>query len=981
MDDEAVDAHPYVHGAGDVIEHLPDASPNAPAVDDDAEFWGEATGEHRPRRRRTVRSRLGDAWTNFLEMPVEGYLTLFIVAFCAGFTFWVLKPYLIFTDTTPAGGDMGAHVWAPAYLRDHLLPQGRLTGWTPDWYAGFPAFQFYMVVPSLVIALLSYVLPYGVAFKLVAVSGCVSMPISAYAFGRLARLPFPAPAILSCGVTLFLFDRSFSIYGGNIASTLAGEFAFSISLSLGLLFLGVLARGLETGRHRGWAALLFALTILCHLLPAIFVGVGAVVMLLLRPGRGQLKYMLTFVPVGLGLTAWWLLPFYGRHGYMNNMGWEKITRYVNYLWNRDKLDAQLSNVPDLRYVIAVAAVGLLLSIVYRRRAGIFLAIMVVIFGGGFVILGTATPPVLGDFLWNARLLPFYYLCLYLLAAVGVAELARLLAALVAPNVDHPLRAIPAIAACLAWLVVITMLSMSLRLMPGGRTDSDGSYRFGVGELSISTADRSFIDSWADWNFTGYEGYTLDAQGTPQYRKSYPEYRAVMQTMADVGRQSGCGRAMWEHEDQHDRYGTPMAMMLLPFWTDGCIGSMEGLYFEASATTPYHFLDQDELSWAPSSAQRELPYDGGPPSQEEFDLGVRHLQMLGVTYYLAINDNTKALAAGNRDLEQLTTSGPWTVYRVQDAPLVQGLTNRPAVLTGQPTTGRPWQDVAVCWWQSPEDFDVVLTADGPPDWQRVSRTNQPDADASPAGKCQPSADWKWFDGTGGPTASPQQPVNVTNVVETDDGISFDVDHTGVPVLVKTSYFPNWQATGADGPYRAVPNLMVVVPTANHVELHYGYTRLDYLAYALTILGIIGLVVLFRVAPVPVKPPGRFWGRAERPDLYPPRRWRAAPEPIPVLDVIGPGPPSWPPEPSTESPPESPPLDPTHAAALASIVPDLGPLPDLGESDPGEPADLGEPPDLGERAPGEPGHRAGGSGPVEAPPGDPGPDPIWRDDPDR
>ena len=42
----------------------------------------------------------------------------------------------------------------------------------------------------------------------------------------------------------------------------------------------------------------------------------------------------------------------------------------------------------------------------------------------------------------------------------------------------------------------------------------------------------------------------------------------------------------------------MALMLLPYWTDGCIGSMEGLYFESSATTPYHFLNQSELSEAP-----------------------------------------------------------------------------------------------------------------------------------------------------------------------------------------------------------------------------------------------------------------------------------------------------------------------------------------------------------------------------------------------
>ena len=50
---------------------------------------------------------------------------------------------------------MGAHVWGPAYLRDHLLPHGQLAGWTPDWYAGFPAYQFYMVLPSLLIVVLN----------------------------------------------------------------------------------------------------------------------------------------------------------------------------------------------------------------------------------------------------------------------------------------------------------------------------------------------------------------------------------------------------------------------------------------------------------------------------------------------------------------------------------------------------------------------------------------------------------------------------------------------------------------------------------------------------------------------------------------------------------------------------------------------------------------------------------------------------------
>ncbi len=66
---------------------------------------------------------------------------------------------------------------------------------------------------------------------------------------------------------------------------------------------------------------------------------------------------------------------------------------------------------------------------------------------------------------------------------------------------------------------------------------------------------------------------------------------------------------------------------------------------------------------------------------------------------------------------------------------------------------------------------------------------------------------------------------------------------MPVVVKASYFPNWQASGADGPWRVTPNEMVVIPTSKHVSLHYGTTPVDYLANAATLLGIAGLGVLW------------------------------------------------------------------------------------------------------------------------------------------
>ena len=74
------------------------------------------------------------------------------------------------------------------------------------------------------------------------------------------------------------------------------------------------------------------------------------------------------------------------------------------------------------------------------------------------------------------------------------------------------------------------------------------------------------------------------------------------------------------------------------------------------------------------------------------------------------------------------------------------------------------------------------------------------------------------------------------------MSFHVSKIGTPVLVKVSYFPNWQATGATGPYRVTPNLMVVVPTAHNVVLHYGASPADRVGQVLTVVGVVGLVAL-------------------------------------------------------------------------------------------------------------------------------------------
>jgi hypothetical protein len=78
----------------------------------------------------------------------------------------------------------------------------------------------------------------------------------------------------------------------------------------------------------------------------------------------------------------------------------------------------------------------------------------------------------------------------------------------------------------------------------------------------------------------------------------------------------------------------------------------------------------------------------------------------------------------------------------------------------------------------------------------------------------------------------------------DTVSFHVDRTGVPVVIGVSYFPNWKATGAAGPWRAEPNLMVVDPTSHNVTLTYGSTGADHVGLVLTLVGLLVVAELVR-----------------------------------------------------------------------------------------------------------------------------------------
>ena len=148
-----------------------------------------------------------------------------------------------------------------------------------------------------------------------------------------------------------------------------------------------------------------------------------------------------------------------------------------------------------------------------------------------------------------------------------------------------------------------------------------------------------------------------------------------------------------------------------------------------------------------------------------------------------------------------------------------------------------------WFQHRDEWAAMPADDGPAEWQRIDVARRPDRDDGLA----PGASGRKID-----IVQPVEPiepkalpaVKVSNVQLGDQDLRFTVDQIGVPVLVKISYFPNWHASGAKGPYRIAPNLMVVVPTSTDVHLTYERSRLDYFAYLLTFVGI-GFLIFMRV----------------------------------------------------------------------------------------------------------------------------------------
>ena len=837
-----------------------------------------------------------------LEAPRERSLWLIdaiFLALMAGVVIWSLHPGLLLSHTTLTGGDTGAHLALPGYLLQHGLGSG-ITPWYPGWFAGMPAYTYYFVLPDLLAVLGAHIVGFMVSFKLATILGSLLLPTSAYMMGRMMGARRAVALSMGAFCLPFLYDGAFTIVGGNLYSTMAGEYSFSFSLALGLITLGLFFKGVRENKGYWRAAVGLSLTLAAHVLPWFFVifGVGVWVVLTTieigfarndYQGNGEAKkgtkvrritkvwrFALGAGVLSGGLSAWWLLPFVSTQNLTNSMGYTNDTT-SNWHIMATTLGWYNSSggAGGDRWIIVTAAVAVAYAVLKREKIGLFLGVLAI---GSFLAYKFDPQSVI----WDERLVPFWFISIYLLGGYLIGSLVSLWGVVsggvgsvgVGSRKKETGRLLKWAGISVAYSEMEGLVHESVEF--GGETThvedieiahksdtrNDGGFSgdsseagaetiealdpptgerlslgtrrtkksglakevaarvlagsIGVlcvvpglvpamaGELGLNTGGNQ-VSSWAAWNYSGYEA-----------KPAWGEYHDIMDVMNKVGKRYGCGRAMWEYNSNQNRFGTPEALMLLPYWTKGCIGSMEGLLFESSATTPYHFLDQAELSVGPSDPQVGLSYGG-----VNVKLGVEHLQMLGVKYFMAYSPVIVKAAEASPMLQQVAVTTVWGVegfkwyiFKIKDSPLVEGLNYKPNVLEGD-SSRVAWLGTNERWWLNPQYWGVLGAATGPANWPRAR-------------------------GVGSMYKVRVRPTTVSNVDYNGTSVSFSTSQLGTPVLVKISYFPGWVAAGALGPYRVSPNLMVVIPTAHKVSLTYENTTLGRLgedtSLALSAIGV-------------------------------------------------------------------------------------------------------------------------------------------------
>lgn len=545
----------------------------------------------------------------------EGLVTALVLAGMTIFLATFFPPSLVFSDTITVGGDTPAH----HYLAGHMiqtLKDGRVIGWAGGWWCGFPMFQYYFTLPYLLIAILSAVLPYAMAFKFITVLGIFITPFCAWTMGRWIRLAYPGPLLLAIATLPFLFVRSHVMWGANIYSTLAGMIANGVSFPLMLLCIGSAWRDAEDGRFRLRTSLLLTLLIASHFFTTVITAVILALLPCLWPRRFFRTAPILVAEGGLAflLMAWWLVPLIAKQDFSVEFG----ENWSVQLWK---------SLPGYKLLaIPIILAGLIAA--WRARCRAILLFLWMLIASTFLFYrGFDWAPVFV----NVRLWPFLFFAGIALTAVSLGFLLK------------PLRGRDFFVLALALLAVVYVETAP---WPNpGALSSAPSTAVEKTLHSIAATDHvapNDVRAWAQWNYEGLE--------TKPY---WPTLEKLLLPLRGTP-----GRLCNDLIEDNNVFGSVRIFELTPFLIGKPI--LEGGIVNSAIGSFYAYYVQGELSKNCAGFPTLVK-----PTTFNLTNATLHCKLFNVKHCIARWDTLKSALRSSSDWHYIDGSQGWELYELMN----------------------------------------------------------------------------------------------------------------------------------------------------------------------------------------------------------------------------------------------------------------------------------------------------------------------------
>lgn len=641
---------------------------------------------------------------------------------------WMFGPFSFGNPRLwPLFGDTAPQSWFVSEFRDRLLSGSSPFGWTSQAGGGSFFGYFYFPLPATLFTLLSLVLPDPLAFKLLGVVALVGIIAAARHLIGSVSGPWVVRAAMFAAVTPFLFVNKVDTLGGDITSTLQGEYSFGIALAAALMFIAAF-RKMLVGDGKVWPTVLWATAVaLSHTNVAVVAATVAAGLLAVHRRRvGRVALAAGSVAA---LTAFWWMPLLQLR---SEIAGNFRTTYASFFG--------VLFPPHWLLISLVGLAGLVTAAV-RHRPGA--ALWLGMAGASLLWYLLGQNGLADGTLWAPRALPFLYLAM-----------------------------------CAGWAYHADLIVHLFPLRP---------WRAATAGLLAVTAAAGVV----------LVGYTVTERAP--YRTVYDgtygrPHGAAYRELLDAAQELEPGLLVWSGRSAANMgvaYGSPDLDFDLVRATDGRLQTY-GVFFLES------FEGRDAMRLVHSMLNRQGPIIGTPRNQftlDAFNRGIDMLREAGVRYLVVTEDEVRTLADAHGDLSLVTEvnagAGDYEdigVYEVSGHARVAALAVSPRVsdAAGDADILKALEQWMIDFAASTDaDFPLLVYGD-PAAWDKAGTRYG-------------------------------EPATVSNVRFDDEKVSFDVDRTGVPVVVRAGWSASWKADGAQGPYRAAPWSMVVVPTENHVEL--------------------------------------------------------------------------------------------------------------------------------------------------------------------